>query len=858
MMRFQTPALLLAAALSFTAARAATPLPTGDHITPVGTHTNVGNFPVNMALSPDGKYVVVTNVGTRQYLTVLDAKTGKRVSQVDFNGPRSETDKATQALYVGLAFGPWKAGQDATLYVARGIEDEVSVQTLFWVGRLTTAGPAIQNKPLKGRPTLSPSGIALSGDGGTLYAANNDTTGGNDPRSYLSVLNTKTGKRDALIEVPAYPLAVAVCTRGPGANNKVYVSSERDGLVTDIDPVNNKIRRQTKTGDHPMALLLDKGQRRLFVANAGSDTVSIVSAGTDKVLSTILLRPVAARGLPGATPTGLALNSDETRLYVSLADMNAVAVVDLAAKEPKVIGYIPAGWYPTSVLVAPDGKHLFVSNARGRQVRNPNDAPAGPDGAWGQYVLSVLEGTVSRAAIPSAAQLKTYTEQVLVNNRVASAKPGKTPVDDIPIQHVIYIIQENRTYDQVLGDVKRGNGDPSITMFGEKVTPNHHAFVDRFALLDNFYCCAEVSGTGWNWSTSGMANEYTQRTVASSYGGRGRTYDWEATNHGTPVDLVGLPDVATAPGGYLWDNAINNGVSFRNYGCFVGEGPRTPEDTAAPDDRNQARRKSLEDFTNRDFRQFDMRYADSDAWVKIDAPSQVELQKYGSHDDPSRYTAWKRDFDGWVENGDMPRFQMIRLGRDHTSGTRPGVASPQAMVADNDYAVGEIVDAVSHSRFWKSAAIFIVEDDAQNGHDHVDCHRSPGYVVSPFVKTSVLDSRFYNTDSMLRTMEVILGLPPMNRYDATAPVLDIWTKTPDNDAPYDAILPDEAILRQVNTATAYRAQDSVALNFEVADSVPDQVLNDILWHAVKGVNTPQPKILNSVLTVPGAEVDDDD
>jgi YVTN family beta-propeller protein len=733
----------------------------------------------------------------------------------------------------------------------------VSVHTLSADGRLTDTGDAIANGPEKGMPTLSPAGLGISHDGATLYAANNDTTGGNDPVSYLSVLDAKSLSRDTLIEVPAYPLAVAVCTRGPGANNKVYVSSERDGVVTDIDPVNKTIRRQTKTGDHPMALLLDKGQRRLFVANAGSDTISIVSAATDKVLSTVLLRPVAARGLAGATPTGLALSRDESRLYVTLADMNAVAVVDVASKAPKLLGYIPVGWYPTSILLAPDGKSLFVSNARGVNPRTPNNVPQGPNGEHGQAVLSVLEGTVSRTPIPTAAQLKKYTAQVLANNGVANVAPAKTPVDDIPIQHVLYIIQENRTYDQVLGDVERGNGDPSIVMFGREVTPNHHAFVDRFALLDNFYCCAEVSGTGWNWSTSGMANEYTQRTVASSYAGRGRTYDWEGTNHGEPVDLLGIPDVATAPGGYLWDNAIAHGISFRNYGCFVGAGPRTPEDEAAQDDRNQARRKSLEDYTNRDFRQFDLRYADSDAWVKINAPSQVELQKYGSHDDPSRYTTWKRDFDGWVKDGEMPKFQMLRLGRDHTSGTRPGIAAPQAMVADNDYAIGEVVDAVSHSPFWKSTAIFVVEDDAQAGYDHVDCHRSPGYVISPFVKKSIRDSRFYNTDSMLHTMERILGLPPMNRYDATAPVLDIWTKTPDNDAPFDAILPSESILRQVNTATAYRADDSKRLTFEVADSVPDQVLNDILWHAIKGVNVPAPLIRNSVLTVPAADGDDD-
>jgi hypothetical protein len=516
--------------------------------------------------------------------------------------------------------------------------------------------------------------------------------------------------------------------------------------------------------------------------------------------------------------------------------------VDVSNSQPRVLGYIPVGWYPTSVVAAPDGMHILVANAKGTVPRTPNNVPQGPDGKWGQYVLSVLEGAVSYVKLPDAPGLKVLTARVLANNNLAKTAPAKNPLAGVPIKHVIYIVKENRTYDQVLGDVPRGNGDPSMVMFGKDVTPNQHAFVNRFVLLDNFYCSAEVSGTGWNWSTSGMANSYTERTVASNYAGRGREYDWEGTNNGVPVDLEGIPDVARAPGGYIWENAINHGVSVRNYGFFVGENPKTPQAGGKEEPGNPPLRKLLVGRTDADFRQFALGYADSDAWVKIKAPDTVTSRSYGSKKSRSRFSEWKKEFDGYVRSGKLPAFEMVRFGRDHTSGTAPGAASPSAMVADNDYAVGQLVEALSRSPFWKSTAIFIIEDDAQGGHDHVDCHRSTAYVVSPYVRKNTLDSRFYNTDCVLRTMEIILGLPPMCRYDATAPIFDFWTKTPNNAAPYKAILPAESILRQVNTRTAYRANDSAKMRWDVADRIPEQVLNDILWHAVRGVKTPAPAI----------------
>jgi hypothetical protein len=370
------------------------------------------------------------------------------------------------------------------------------------------------------------------------------------------------------------------------------------------------------------------------------------------------------------------------------------------------------------------------------------------------------------------------------------------------------------------------------------VTPNLHALAERFVLLDNFYCAAEVSGDGWNWSTQAMANEYDARNVVYGYTGKARSYDYEGSNQGVPVDLLGITDVARAPGGYIWDDCARNKTSFRNYGFFTDDFdlPRESAESGTKGLKNAPTKKALTGKTCDDFREFDLMFADSEAWVKYGlTPAPKQMAKYGSHDDPSRITTWRREFDNYVKNRNLPRFQMVRLGRDHTSGTTAGIHSPRAMVADNDYAVGQLVEAVSRSPYWKSTAIFVVEDDAQNGYDHVDAHRSIAFVISPFVHQGTKDSRFYNTPSVLHTIENLLGLPPMNLYDASAPILAIFGEKSENDAPYTAILPDKAIIGEVNASSAYRSGDSARLVSRYKEeSAPDEELNDILWHSIKG------------------------
>ncbi|HZT43737.1 MAG TPA: alkaline phosphatase family protein [Chthonomonadaceae bacterium] len=825
------------------------PLPTGKVMTPPGQQTGVGSFPANIALSPDGRWLAVTDTGYRELLSVLSTEDGHLVSQLPFNDPRTDDKESPQALYVGLAFSPVIDGSGSyRLYVSRGPEDHVSVFTLDASGRLTDTGSVLDDPSglPKGAEPNFVAGLALSANGTRLYAVNNETSAATNQQGSVSILDTGGNRVIGKARTAGFPYAVAAITKGPDADKKLYVSSERDGVVSVVDvsdPANDRLLRNLSTGDHPMALCLDGAQQRLFVANAGSDTVSVVDTRADRLLRTIPLRPTEARGLPGATPTGLALSPDESRLYVSLGDMNAVAVVDLSRGRYALQGYLPAGWYPTAVAVSPDGRRLFVANAKGAQARNPNKEKAGPDGAWGQYILSIIEGTVSVQPVPSEADLKQLTQQVLANNFVGRNASATRP-EALPktgIKHVIYIIKENRTYDQVLGDLPEGNGDPSLVLFGRNVTPNQHALAERFVLLDNFYCAAEVSADGWNWCNSGMGSAYTERNVPFNYSGRGRSYDFEGETNDVPVDLVGLPDVARAPGGYLWDDCAHHGVSYRNYGFFV-----TFEDYKSPDGKvtvaaNEPDERALVGHTDDSFMQFNMSYADSDAWKILNVLAPRQRRAFGKFSAPSRFSEWKREFDAYVKNGDLPRFLMVRFPRDHTQGTAPGLQSPRGMVADNDYAVGQLVEAVSRSPYWKDTAIFIVEDDAQSGHDHVDAHRSTCYVISPYVRRGTVDHRFYNTDSVLHTMEALLGLPPMCRYDATAPLLALFGPAPDNADPYDAILPAREIIGEFNTSTAYRARDSARLDFRQADRVPDAVLNDILWHAVKGPNTPVPR-----------------
>jgi phospholipase C len=522
----------------------------------------------------------------------------------------------------------------------------------------------------------------------------------------------------------------------------------------------------------------------------------------------------------GMTPSALAFNADESRLHVVCSDANAAAVVDVTEERSRVMGFIPAGWYPTAARGMADGR-LLIFNGRGTRSF-PN--PIGPDptkkaamshlGFRSDGYVGVLQtGSVSVIPPFKEDELTAWSKAVLNNTpyndrklEQAHAVTGNPvpmrPGDPSPIEHIIYVIKENRTYDQVLGDIGKGNSDPSLVLFGERITPNQHKLAREFVLLDNFYVSADVSADGHNWSMAGIAPDYVQKMWPNSYGGRRKLYDYEG---GEPAALP--------PAGYIWNNALQKGLSFRNFGYFVNL-----RKEPGPDGRqiDNVRDPALAAHTNMNYRGFDLDYPD------------VERAK-----------VFLQDLSQMNSSGQMPRLMIVRLGNDHTSGTAAGKYSPLAAVADNDYALGTIIEAVSRSKFWAKTAIFVLEDDAQNGPDHVDSHRSPAYVISPYVKRGTIDSTIYNTTSMLRTIELILGLNPMTMWDAgSTPMANLFQPQP-NAAPYEAAKPLVPIDAR-NPAQSATAARSNRMNFEEADEIDEDELNDILWRSIRKDAPPAP------------------
>jgi YVTN family beta-propeller protein len=878
------------------------PLPTGRAIDPrPASVQDVGSIPFNMILSPDGKYAVTTDQGFHQALWAIGTSDGMGASHLEY--PRSPADQQN-GLYYGLAFGP-----DGVLYAAQGGNDSIAALKLDSNGKLSRRGIVTT------RHGDFPAGLACDARG-RLYVANNDSTYRarrpfETPGSiaiYDPAAEGELGRFDftgSFGGTPNFPLALAVLRDG----SKLFVASQRDSAVYVLntsDPAHPKTKATINTGAHPVALLLNKEQSRLFVANAHSDTISIIDPATETVSATVLLRPEIAKDVAGATPTALALSPDQQTLYVTLSDMNAVAVVD--PNKAELLGYLPAGWYPTGVVVSPDNKRLVVVNAKGLVARHPNPAPGT---TRQQSPIALLEGTVITIPVPSRQDLAAPTQRVLDLARLTPRRlQRENPLQAIArradkIKHVIYIVKENRTYDQVLGDLPQGNGDPARCIFGRRVTPNQHALSERFVLLDNFYDCGEVSGDGWTWSTQAQANEYVVRNVPYSYSGRGRNYDYEGAVKDYPAGGFpakgpdgkplsddpkyrnggpAVPDVTESPGGHIWDLVRNAKLTYRNYGFFYSDGTRDGKHVILPANYPnsaglQPGGHDLAGISDVDFLRFDLNYADSEGPLHLAEQTRDNKflrprKTFGQYGAISRFTEWNREFQQMLKKspgGDgVPNFMTIRFCVDHTMGTNPGHHSPRSMVADNDYAVGQLVEAVSRSPIWQSTAIFIIEDDAQNGPDHVDAHRSTCYVISPWIKKASLDHTFQNTASVLRTMELLLDLPPMCQYDATAePILD-WDKSASNSAVYVAIPPDNKILREINGENSPHEpvspeqkammDESSKMDFAHADRAPADRLNQIIWVSVKGPRAAMPPTPHGPPpTVPrNAKPDDDD
>jgi DNA-binding beta-propeller fold protein YncE len=847
-------------------------------------------MPMNLVMSPDGRFALVSDMGLRQSLWSIRTSDGVGVSHVEFSnrapaqpfgenaGPteRRRSDRSN-GLYYGLAIA-----EDRTVYAAQGAHDSIAALRLGDDGALTLIGE------IRTKPHDFPAGLALDRRG-HLYVANNASADA-DPYTLtasVAIYDTTTKAelgRFAFVKshggTSNFPYGIAARPDG----SRAYVASERDGAVYVLDtsdPAHPSLAGTLETGAHPVATLLDAEREQLFVSNSLSDTVSIIDTRSDQIIGTALLRPAAARDLCGVTPTGLALSPDGRTLYAALSDMNAAAVVDVAAAELR--GYIPAGWYPTALAATTDGR-LLIANAKGSSIRTPSNRP---DPRRPQHstiaLLSALEGNVMGVAVPNGEALERSTEQVLEDNRLDRVEIGKdNPLAAIDlaaggITHVAYIVKENRTYDQVLGDLPQGNGDPSLVLFGRDVTPNQHALAERFVLLDNLYVCGEVSGDGWAWSTQGMADAYVARNVPYHYSQRGRKFDFEGHNNGYPTGGVPtsgdrgeplatspvfkngappVPDVANT-GRNLWDAAREAGLSLRNYGFFLYFSDHVAGLPGGPDNYPiapglQPAGHDLAGVTDWDYRRFDMDFPDSDApedYFKQtgDARCRFKTTGYGRYAAASRFAEWNREFQMMLERdatgGAVPALMLVRLPADHTVGASPEMHTPRSYVADNDYALGQIVEAISRSPIWPHTAIFVIEDDAQDGVDHVDAHRSTGFVISPWIKRGSVDHRFHNTDSMLRTVELLLGMKVLCQYDAIADPIQDWDSSPSNAEAFRAIKPPKELIAEVTPPReSLGASDprlplileSQRMDFTHADAAPARKLNEIVWRTVKG------------------------
>jgi DNA-binding beta-propeller fold protein YncE len=821
-------------------------LPNQWSLRPVGTQIAVGDFPVNLALHPGGKFAAVLHCGYGQHeIIVLDLTTRAISSRT----------KLAEAFY-GLTFS-----KDGARLFCSGSAGETIQAFRFEAGQLTEPGAYPLRDPKK---RGIPAGLAVSADAKTLYAAN--VWGHSVSRVRLAADGTAQTDELPLLDhaAPEAPTPAPTTddpsitkraqqlldTTDPSSpfpyacvldekRGRLYVSLWAQTAVAVIDTKTFKVVGRWKTEAHPNEMLLSKDGKRLYVANANHNTVSVLDTTADGRSIETLLAELQPDSPPGNTPNSLAFGPDEKRLFVANANINTVAVFDIATPgKSRSLGFIPVGWYPTSVRVSADGKTLYVANGKGEISKaNPLGPQPGKKGTPGvnQYIGGLMNGTVSIIPLPAGEKLDTqlaawsaqaYQCMPETVRQIAALSVEGNPIprkvgDPSPIQYVLYIIKENRTYDQVLGDMKEGNGDPSICLFPEAITPNHHALAREFVLLDNFYVESEVSADGHEWTMGAYATDFVEKSWPLSYGhGKSKKF---------PYPSEGYFPIATPAGGYLWDRAKQAGVTFRSYGEWVANGKK-------PGDPGTAKTKALEGHFDPLFRSFDMDY-----------PDQKRADRFLS------------ELARFESEGEMPRLQFVRLPNDHTSGTSPGKPTPTAQMGDNDLAFGRIVEGLSKSKFWPQMAIFVVEDDAQNGPDHVDAHRTIAYAISPYIRRGSVDSTMYSTSSMLRTMELILGMSPMSQFDAAAMPMFATFQAKPNLTPYTT-RPVTVDLEERNTKTAWGGKASQGMDFTKEDAADDILLNEMIWKSVRGAESamPAPRRAAFVFTKKGKAGGDDD
>ncbi len=769
-------------------------LPTGVRLDPAGRSYDVGNFPLAAVFSPDSTRVVLLLDGWRQQgVQVIDRSSGAVLQTL-----------SQPAAFLGLVFAP-----DGRAFYASGGNQDVVYRYTWSQGRAALADSVVlAEKPPHSSGTRYPAGIALSPNGRTLYVAEN-------LGDALAVVDLATGRVVQRLATERYPYGVAVSRDGT-----VYVSAWGGTTVSVFGPASGDTLVEAgriRVARHPSALVFSPDQSRLFVASASTDRIDVIDTRARSVVASVSDAP-ASPTREGSTPDGLALSADGSRLFVAEADNNAIAVFRLGGRTPPggavPVGRIPVGWYPSAVL-ATRGDTLLAINGKGRGT-GPNaelgPRPGQPTNPQG-YTLGQIAGTLTVIPPSALAELASYTARVAhLNGWDGPAPPANPRSLYPPFEHVVYVIKENRTYDQVFGDMPKGDGDTALVFFPRAVSPNHHALAERFGLWDRFFVNAEVSGDGHNWSTAAYATDYVEKTVPSQYSRRGRTYDFEGTNRDSlPPDG---DDVAAPAAGYIWDLAIRKGLVVRDYGEFVVEPRDRAENDTLPVPAIPTK-AALATRTATAFAGFDLHVRDqrrADAWI-------AELQQF-------------------TQQGSMPALEVVHLGNDHTAGAQPGAPTPRAYVADNDLALGRMIEALSKSPFWPSTVVFVVEDDAQNGADHVDSHRSPFLAISAYSRGGVIH-RFANTTDVLATIEEILGLSALSPYDYFGrPLRDAFGTKPDLQ-PFVAMTP-QVDLNERNPTTGAAARESASLDLSDADRADEALFNHILWRVIKGPGVPEP------------------
>ncbi len=756
-------------------------LPNGWKISPAGKSFGLGDLPLNMAVSKSSKYIVVTNNGqSTQSLQLIDVKAEKVTDSIDI-----------EKSWYGLTF----TNDEKFIYVSGGHDNRILKYEIS-NNKLKRVDSVSLDLPWPTR--VGPAGISLDEKRGVLYVVTRE-----NKQLYFVDLKTKKVIKQLGLDAEAYDCKLSM------DGKELFISCWGCDKILSYDLIANSWKNPIQVGDNPNEILLTSNGKYLYVCNANDNSISVVDISTRQVIET-LDAALFPNSPSGSTTNSLALDPVAKRLYIANADNNCLSVFDVSIPGKSISkGFIPVGWYPTSVKYI-NGK-LWVANGKGMTSKANPFGPSplrkkeevihhgfeSKDATQVEYIAGLFKGSMSIIDAPKQALLDVYTKAVYKNTPYSLSKmlmadstaPGfPVPMklgQQSPIKYVYYIIKENRTYDQVLADIHTGNGDTSLLLFGRKYTPNQHALAESFVLLDNFYVDAEVSADGHNWSMGAYATDYLEKTWPTSYGSRGGTYGGE-----------GEREIANNKNGFIWNNCNRYGVSYRTYGEFMSNDKPS---LAILNDHN--------------------------------------CSKYPGYtlaiQDTTRIRFWKNDFDSLLQLNKVPHFNTVRLGNDHTEGNRLGRPSPFAHVADNDLAVGMFIEHLANSPIWNETAVFILEDDAQNGADHVDAHRSPVYVAGGFVKRGFVDHTPYSTSSILRTIELILGMAPMTQYDAAATPL--WRCFDKESKPfvYKALIPGVSLFEK-STAINKWQKASEKMNFAKEDSNNDIEFNKILWHAIKG------------------------